>query len=137
MANKVKIILDPEEPITFTASVPLPTFDGRKLEIEWTFKHRTREEMGKWIDAQIAAAKAAAEATQEGEGEQTKSIEQLLREQTERETASILDVAVGWNVEGFDFNAENVAKLLNMYPGAANAVLEHYRVSLTQGRVGN
>ena len=132
--SKVKIVLEPKEPITFTGTVQVPTPDGSKLAIEWVFKHRTREQMGKWIDAQIASAKEAAEDKPE---EAAKTVAQLMHEQTAREVASVLDVAQGWNVDGLEFTAANIARLLNAYPGTANAVLDHYRVSVTQGRLGN
>lgn len=132
--TKVRLNLDPKDPITFTGTVPIPTPDGKKLAIEWVFKHRTRAEMGEWIDDTIAKAKADAESTKD---EKPKSVSQSLREQTERDVESVMDVAEGWGVEGLDFNEENLARFFDLYPGAANAVLEHYRISVTQGRLGN
>lgn len=137
---KVKLNLDPTERPTFTATVQIPTDDGSKLAIPWVFKARTRIEVGQWLDASLARAKAAmpepgaAEASAE---QPALSLEAAMREATLRDIEAVREVAEDWLVEGLPFTDVNLGRLFNAYPGAAGAVLSHYQVSVTKGRLGN
>ena len=60
--KKIVLDLDPQGPITFTRVVPIPTCDGRPLEIEFEFLFRDRigmaELMQKWGDLTKASRDA-------------------------------------------------------------------------------
>ena len=130
----IKLNLEPTEPLTYKRAVAIPTPDGKPLKIEFTFKHRTREELAALFDAYLEKAKAAAEDESDGE---RGSLVEATRAAVARDVEAVLDVASDWNVDKYAFNAENVGKFLSIYPGAAVAIATDYRVSHTEGRLGN
>jgi hypothetical protein len=46
------------------------------------------------------------------------------------------DICTGWNIDA-PFDDENLTKFFTKYPGAGGAIAHDYRVSLTEGRLGN
>ena len=130
----IKLNLEPTENLTYKRTVAIPTPDGKPLKIEFTFKHRTREKLAELFDAYLAKAKIAAD--EEAEGERG-SILEATKAAIARDVDAVLDVASDWNVDQYAFNAENLSRFLSIYPGAAVAIATDYRVSLTEGRLGN
>lgn len=49
----------------------------------------------------------------------------------------ILEIAEGWNVEGYEFNATEIGQLCDLHGAAANRISETYRKALAEGRLGN
>lgn len=130
---KVKLNLDPTDRITFSREVSIPTPDGEPLKIQFEFKHRTRAQMAEMMDGYISKARDYAKAA----AKESVPLADVVAESTRRDASAILDCAIGWNVEGYAFDAETLVKFLNLFPGAAMAVIEDYRVSLNEGRLGN
>jgi hypothetical protein len=100
----LKLKADP----TFKAKVAIAVAGGADAEVEFTFKHRTREELLKFM--------------QECEGR--------LYEDT------IMDCAVGWELEDA-FTRDNVSVLLQNYMTAGKSVQDAYLDELTKARAKN
>lgn len=93
---------------TFKAKVAIPVPGGKDAEIEFTFKHRTRDEFKEFVEGL-----------------------------TDREdVAVILDVASGWDLDD-SFDADNLDALVQNYIGSARAVIETYINELTNARLKN
>lgn len=101
---KLKLKPDP----TFNRKVGLTTHDGKVVEVEFTFKHRTRD--------------AAKKLEEEIKGKDDADI--------------ILLVASGWELED-EFNAHNLRVLADNYMAAAVEVFYEYTRALNGARLGN
>lgn len=153
MAKKISIDLDPQGPLTFEREVSIPTPDGKPLKVTFTFKHRTREEMAAMQDAYMAKAREQyrqlqetaiaekqAQADAEAAGQvymptmasSADGVEAAIRSDVE----TVMDCATDWNLTA-EFNADNLAKFFRRYVKAAETIAADYRVSMTQGRLGN
>ena len=102
----IKLKLNPEP--TFKAKVGIPVPGGKPVEVGFTFKHRTREDLLAWIEAS--------------------------REATDAE--SIMECVAAWDLDD-EFTAENVARLCNNYVGAGGAIVSAYLDELRGARRGN
>lgn len=143
MAQRIKIDLEPDEQLTFDGVVDIPTADGKGLKVTFTFKHRDREALAALSDDHLAKARAAAAAQTEQAAQAVDTaatsatlVSDSVRTTVDNEVQYILDAAVGWNIDA-PFDAAHVRKLCVKHAGTAMAVMTHYRVSLTQGRLGN
>ena len=92
----------------FRALVPISVAGGAAVEVEFTFKHRTKTALDEFVKSR--AKKQDAE--------------------------SVLAMAEGWELSD-EFNAVNVELLLQNYIGAALAVYRVYIDQLVQARLGN
>lgn len=130
---KAKIDLDPKGDITYQREVSIPTPSGKALKVSFTFKQRTREQMAELLDTYIAKARESAKQEVPEDSKMVDQVEQSIAS----DVSAILDVATDWNVEGYDFTTVNLTKFLRLYPGAAMAIVTDYRISQTEGRLGN
>lgn len=101
-------------PATFAGKVSIPVAGGVAVEVGFTFKHRTRQE----LDAYFAEQRDAP------------------NQSTDDEVASIMKMASGWDLEE-PFTAENVGVLLDNYHKAAWAIATGYLSELMQAKAGN
>lgn len=92
---------------TFTTAVRIPVPGAEVDPVTFTFKHRTREQVAEWLENKEAS-----------------------------DTEAVLACAVGWELTD-DFNAENVGRLCNNYPGAAGAIVLAYLEELRGARAKN
>lgn len=104
MAKKFSLVPSP----TFKASVSIQVPGGRSVQVEFIFKHRTRDEFKEFTD------------TLEGR----------------KDVEILLDIASGWELEDA-FEAKNLQQLVDNYMGAGRAVLETYIAELTAARAKN
>lgn len=125
---KIKLDLEPTDVLSFDRVVPIPTPDGKSLKVTFTFKYRDRESAIRYFDEYREKLTAFVE------GEET-GISKTL-EYIDFEVSTIMEVASGWNIEA-PWEVANVRKLVVKYAGAGSAIMADYRVSLTQGRLGN
>lgn len=102
----IKLKLNPEP--TFKAKVGIPVPGVGIAQVEFTFKHRTREEVVAWIEAG--------------------------REQSDGD--AVCDCVVAWGLDD-EFTPENVARLCNNYSGAGGAIVAAYLDELRGARRGN
>lgn len=98
---KISIIATP----TFQMPVPVPVPGAKAVEVPFTFKHRTKDEL-----AAFAASR-----------------------QDRTDTDTFMEMVVGWGFED-EFNRENVDLLLQNRIGTALAVYQTYISELTKFR---
>lgn len=119
-------------PKSFKRTVTVDLLDGTKGSIECDFIYRTRTEFGQFLDEifKDAGVKPAA-------GEDEKVVIEEVMERTRDTNAKYLSsVLQGWNLDE-ELNQPNLQQLCDELPGVANAIMEQYRVAVTEGRKGN
>lgn len=134
---KHKLDLDDTGPITFVRTIKIPTPSGTALDIKWTLKHRMRDEMAELM---ASYRQRAADSKLDPVDDVPLTKEQAAqdaRAAAESDADAIMDVASGWDLEGFGFSKENLVKLCMRYTAAAGTVLKDYSVSMYEGRLGN
>lgn len=112
------ITLDPAP--TFRGKVSIPVVGAEPAVVGFVFKHRTR----KAFDELMRSGKV--------ENFDDLPVDERLR----LDHVFIMGIVEGWDLP-FEFNAENVMKLLNGYHAAANAISTTYADLLLSGRLGN
>jgi hypothetical protein len=103
---KPKFTLNPSP--TFKAVVSIPVPGGKGADIEWTFRHRTRDQFKDLMN----------------------SIESL------EDVELLLEIASGWDLEDA-FDADNLETMTQNYPGSARAVFVKYIDEMTAARTKN
>jgi hypothetical protein len=150
--GKIKLDLDAEDNLDFDRPVAIPQPTARKdpLRVTFTFKWRNRRDVAALFDGYIERARALAKAAEERAAaraaaeeagqplpdEPGKSMMQLADEGIARDIEVLKDIATAWNIDA-PFDDEHLAKFFRKYPGAGSAIANDYRVSLTEGRLGN
>jgi len=100
---KFKLNPDP----TFKAKVAIPVPGSAPAKVEFTFKHKTREQLKEWVESP-----------------------------SNDEVAQFREMVAGWELDD-EFNDDNIRRLCDNYPGASLAVLAAYVDELRGARVGN
>lgn len=93
---------------TFAAKVAFPVAGGSSVEVELTFKHRTKSELDKWLKARKGAD----------------------------DVGSFMDMVQAWELEE-DFTRANVEVLIEHHIGVAIATYQVYLDELTKHREKN
>lgn len=120
-----------QRPKSFEKVVKFEMLQGGTGTIKCNFKYRTRTEFGVFIDSLVSDAGAKAEVTDD------KFSMAALMEKTAGSNAKyLLDVLEGWNLDE-DLTLDNAQQLADELPGAAAAIMETYRLAVTEGRLGN
>lgn len=120
-------------PKSFDRTVTLKDVDGSELSVPVTFKYRTRKEYGAFIDE---LAQAAGLEKPVGADGQKVTMAALLARSDEANIEYLLRVLDGWKLDE-EFTRASVQQLVDEFPGAASAVMEDYRLVITEGRLGN
>ena len=105
-----KLTLNPAP--TFKAKVAIPVAGGTPVDVEFTFKHRTRKQLAD----QMAELQKAQDSTDD--------------------VTVIMSAVEGWELDD-DFNAANVERLLQNYHGAGPEIMRTYGLQLMGARLGN
>lgn len=93
---------------TFKADVSIAIPGGKSVNVEFTFKHRSREGFREFIESL-----------------------------PDREDIDVIkDIASGWELEE-PFNAENIEKMVENYIGSGRAIIETYMRELSGARTKN
>jgi hypothetical protein len=124
-----------DRPKNFKKVIRFPLLDGTEGTIEVVFKYRTRKEFGAFIDSIMEAAKVTPKPADDGV-EPVFSMQDLMERTAGSNADYILQVAESWNLD-VEFSAAAVQQLSDELPGAALAIMEAYRVAITEGRVKN
>lgn len=125
---KIKLGARPE---SFKRSVSFPLLEGGEDGvIECVFKYRTRTEFGKFIDGLFADAKEAP--AQSGEF----SMQNLMEKTRDKNADYLLEIVTGWSLDEA-LSRDNLQQLCDEIPSAATAIMESYRLAITEGRLGN
>lgn len=101
---KLKLVANP----TFKANVGIPVAGGEPVQVEFTFKHRTKTELETWIKSRADKS----------------------------DVDSFLEMVVGWELEEA-FGRESVELLLENYIGSALATYLVYVDQLLQAKIKN
>jgi hypothetical protein len=118
-------------PKAFSKTVKFDMIEGGKGSIECTFKYRTRTEFGEFIDGLVKESGVQVEA-EDGKFSMTD-----LMEKTAGSNAQyLLKVLDAWNLDE-DLTLANAQQLADELPAAAAAIMETYRLAVTEGRLGN
>ena len=94
---------------TFKANVNIPVPGSKPAVVEFTFKHRTKDQFKELMDE--------------------------FRDGMKDEDA-IMAIASGWDLEE-PFDAEHVAQMVQMYMGSPEAIIAKYVEEQTKARLGN
>lgn len=119
-------------PKNFTVPVKFKLLDGTDAAIDVTFKYRTRTEFGAFLDEIYAENNVKPAETDD----QQNLLERAYQAGVENHAKQIMRAAESWNLDE-PFNLDNVAALCDEFPSAALAIMETYRVAITEGRLGN
>ena len=93
---------------TFKTDVSITVPGGKSVNVEFTFKHRSKEQFREFVEGL-----------------------------PDREDIdAIMDIASGWELEE-PFDAENIEKMAENYLGSARAVIETYMRELSGARTKN
>lgn len=101
-----KLTLNPAP--TFKAKVGIPVAGGEPVDVEFVFKHRTKDELDAFIESR--------------------------KGKSDKET--LLEMASGWELDD-PFSAESVERLLQNYAGAGLAIYKAYIAELYGARIKN
>ena len=93
---------------TFKAKVTIPVAGGKPVDVEFTFKHRTREVFRTFVEG--------------------------LPNREDVET--IMDIASGWDLDDA-FDAESLEELVENHIGSGLAIIQTYITELTAGKAKN
>jgi len=101
-----KLSLNPNP--TFTAKVGIPIPGGDPVEVDFTFKHHTKDEIADWLKSKTK----------------------------ETDAEAIMFCVAAWGLDD-KFNLENVKRLDQSYAGAAGAIITAYLAELRGARIKN
>ena len=101
---KFKLIADP----TFVSKVPIPVAGEAPIEIKFTFKHRTKDELEQFAKDRI----------------------------NKSDVETVMEMATGWELDD-EFNADNVQMLLQNRIGSGLAAYNVYLSELYKHKQGN
>lgn len=101
---KLKLIAEP----TFKAKAGIPVPGGEPAMVEFTFKHRTRDQVLAWFESS----------------------------KDDGDVATVQAVATAWDLDDA-FTAENIERLCQNYTGAGFAIVQTYLDELRGARTKN
>lgn len=133
-----KIILG-KRPKNFKKTISVQMLDGTTGTVECVFKYRTKKEYGEFIDGITEAARAVEKASEsKADDAEVKpfSLADYLEKSVDAGADYILQILEGWNLD-VELTKQSVQELADEYPGAAAAIIESYRIAVTEGRLGN
>jgi len=138
-----KIILG-KRPETFAHTVKFPMLDGSTGAIGLTYKYRTRDEFGEFVDGLRDADKARMEAEidrfqllhEQGKPIPELTQSELLARETEMNADYIMGCVQGWDLD-VDFDRAAVIQLAGEVPAAIPEIIKGYRDAIVEGRLGN
>ena len=112
---------------TITATLP----DGTVGSIKARYKYRTRTEFGQMIDQRMAEARTEAPAEPADF-----SVANMQRQARDANAAYLLDILDGSDLDN-DLDIDTATQLCDEAPGMAQALIDGYRMAVTEGRLGN
>jgi len=128
-----KIVLG-KRPKNFKRVIKVPMLEGGEGTVEVSYIYRTRTEFGAFVDELFAAA-GVTPASKSDEDVKF-SLQDALSRTRDTNADYILKIIDGWNLD-VDFSRDNVVQMCDELPGAALAMIDNYRLAVTEGRLGN
>ena len=121
-------------PKTFKHKIEVQLLDGEKGVVQMVYTYRTRTEFGQFLDELFGAANV--DLKSQADDDVVVSLAEALAKTRDTNADYILKVAEGWDIEA-EFSRESVAQLCDELPGVAMAIINAYRLAITEGRLGN
>ena len=121
-------------PKNFTATVKTKLLNGDEVSVEMKYTYRTRSEFGAFLDEIFAENEV--KPADNSEQAIAATLEKAYQTGVERHADQIMRAAEGWNLDE-DFSRENVVALCDEIPAMAFAIMDTYRIAITEGRLGN
>ena len=121
-------------PKTFRHIIKVALPEGESGTIEMVYRYKTQSEAAEYFNGIFAAAKVRISSMQDDE--QLVDLAAALSATRDDAVEQIMAIADGWNLDD-EFSRVNVARLCDELPGAAMAIIAHYRDAVLQGRLGN
>jgi hypothetical protein len=118
-------------PTEFKHTVKFQMLDGTTASIQVKYKYITRQEAAKLQDELRAKAKAKV-----GDIGDDKTLSELIEMADESTVDGLMNCVLGWDIDE-PFNRENVVRLCNELPAAAEAIRDSYWSAVLNGRLGN
>jgi hypothetical protein len=114
---------------TFTADVEIPRVGGEPIKVKFTYRVLGRKELASIYDKWSDTAKSMMEM-------EDITLSQLADADIDAQVQQIKDIVVSW---GFDdeYNDDSVYALCDTCVGAAQAIVEAYRVAYAESRSKN
>jgi len=119
-------------PKNFKRTITVDLIDGTKGAIEIVFKFRTRKEFGAFLDGIFKDTGVKPETAEE----EKVLIEQIMSKACGTNANYLLQVIESWDLAD-DISIETLEQLCDEYPGVANAIMESYRLAVTEGKAKN
>lgn len=119
-------------PRSFRRKIVFPLLQGGEGDITVEFRYRTRAQFAAFIKEMFPEL-ASGPAVRTGPGF---DLVAAAEKSIESDVQHILGAVVNWDLED-QFDAASVRRLVDEFPAAAAAVLDAYRVEITEGRTKN
>ena len=123
-------------PKSFKRTVSFDMLDGTKGTIEAIYKYRTRTEFGAFVDEMFDKAKDTEDQDEAKELPKQLSMYEFMEKTKDTNADYLLKVLDGWNLDE-ELSRETLQQLSDEVPAAVGALMETYRVSILEGRLGN
>lgn len=123
-------------PKTFKHPVKYELVEGGTDQITMVYTNRTRDEFAAFIDGLYPELKEIPGTNIVQQAIEVVSVIAGSAKARDNDVSFILGCAQGWDLDD-EFNGENVRRLVNEFPAAARAVIDTYRVAITEGRLKN
>ncbi len=121
-----------QRPQNFKKVIKFPMLDGTTGSIQVTYKYRTRREFGQFIDQMMDDAGVVRNNDHDAEF----SMAELMTKTSGSTADYLLEVIEEWNLD-VPLSKESAQQLADEVPAAAMAIMETYRLAITEGRLGN
>lgn len=128
MAAKIKLGQKPEAFKPFPVVFTMP--DGSDGSITATFKYRTREEYGQYMETVLKGT------SQEGAPPEKLDFAALYLNAAKKDAQNLLEALSAWDLDE-PLNVDNLFALANGTPAACSALANAYRAACVEGRLGN
>ena len=104
--SKPKLVLAANP--SFKSKVEIPVAGSKPAEVEFTFRHKSKDALKEWLDSM----------------------------QDKEDADAILEIATGWDLED-PFDKSAVEKMAQNYVGSTGAIIAKYLTELTGKSLGN
>jgi hypothetical protein len=128
-----KIVLG-KRPKNFKKIIKIPMLEGGEGTVEVSYIYRTRTEFGAFVDELFADA--GVKPASQADDDVKFSLAEALARTRDTNADYILKIVDGWNLD-IDFSRDAVVQMCDELPGAALAMIDSYRLAVTEGRLGN
>ncbi len=131
--SKVKLGTRPKN---FKHTIEVQLHEGQSGTIQVSYIYRTRKEFGAFVDELLGAVPTQAAVAVSAEVAKKYSLAADLAKSIDTQADYIMRIADGWDLDE-PFSRTSVLTLCDELPGAAVAIIEHYRNAVSEGRLGN